>query len=99
MADIWRADQRGRSLSLVQLAPLLGAAVGPIVGGLVAEHIGWKWIFWIVSAFDGKLLVLYALFVQESYAPVLLARRASSRRSNTEKEGHTQFDPTFSNKL
>jgi len=99
VADIWKADKRGRSLSLLQLAPLLGAAVGPIVGGLVAEHIGWKWIFWIVSAFDGTLLVLYALFVQESYAPVLLARRASSRRSNTEKEGYTQFDPTLSNKL
>ncbi|PMD33874.1 MFS multidrug transporter [Hyaloscypha variabilis F] len=99
VADIWKADKRGRSLSLVQLAPLLGAAVGPIVGGLVAEHIGWKWIFWIVSAFDGTLLVLYALFVQESYAPVLLARRASSRRSNTEKEGYTQFDPTLPMKL
>jgi hypothetical protein len=30
VADMWRADKRGRSLGLMQLAPLLGAAVGPI---------------------------------------------------------------------
>ncbi|KAE9366825.1 MFS multidrug transporter [Stipitochalara longipes BDJ] len=98
VADIWKANKRGRSLSLVQLAPLLGAAVGPIVGGLVAEHIGWAWIFWIVSAFDGTLLILYTLFVQESYAPVLLAKRASNLRRNA-GEYHTKFEPTVSKKL
>jgi MFS family permease len=84
---------------LVQLAPLLGAAVGPIVGGSVAEHIGWSWIFWIVSAFDGTLLVLYTIFVRESYAPVLLARRAATIRKNTGKDHHTNLDPTLSSTL
>ena len=102
MADIWRAEKRGRSLSLVQLAPLLGAAVGPIVGGSVSQRIGWPWIFWIVSAFDGMLLIMYAIFVQESYAPVLLARKAQSLRKSTGKRFHTKFErtyPTLSRKI
>lgn len=99
MADIWRAEKRGRSLSLVQLAPLLGAAVGPVLGGSVAQHIGWPWIFWIVSAFDGTLLVLYTISVQESYAPVLLAKKAATLRKDIGKDYHTKFDPTLSKKL
>jgi MFS family permease len=99
VADIWRAEKRGRSLGFVQLAPLLGAAVGPIVGGSVAENIGWPWIFWIVSAFDGLLLVLYTILVKESYAPVLLAKKAETRRRITGKDYHTNFDSTSSRKI
>ena len=34
LGDLWRPDQRGRSLGLYMLIPLLGAAVGPIHGGV-----------------------------------------------------------------
>lgn len=46
LGDVWRAEQRGMSLSLYLLIPLLGAAVGPILGGFIVEHTTWRWMFW-----------------------------------------------------
>ena len=37
LADLWRPEERGRGISLYYIFPLLGVAVGPIVGGFIAE--------------------------------------------------------------
>ena len=29
--------------------PLLGPVVGPIAGGLLGQHVGWRWIFWVLT--------------------------------------------------
>ncbi len=44
LADIWPNEQRGRSLSLYLLIPLMGAAVGPIIGGFIVEYSTWRWM-------------------------------------------------------
>ena len=36
LGDVWRPEQRGRSLGIYLLIPLLGAAIGPIIGGYMA---------------------------------------------------------------
>lgn len=38
LGDVWSDEQRGQSLSIYLLIPLLGAAVGPIVGGFITEY-------------------------------------------------------------
>jgi len=39
MADIWRIEKRGMSYGFVTFAPLLGVAVGPILGGFISEGL------------------------------------------------------------
>lgn len=34
-------------------AYFMGAWVGPIVSGTVADHIGWRWFFWISTILQG----------------------------------------------
>ncbi|KAI1747389.1 major facilitator superfamily domain-containing protein [Xylaria castorea] len=53
LGDIWRPEERGRSLSIYLLIPLLGAAVGPILGGFIVEYTTWRWMFWSTSIFQG----------------------------------------------
>ncbi|CAI7671285.1 unnamed protein product [Penicillium palitans] len=36
LADCWRAEQRG-------------PAIGPILGGIITEKIGWRWLFWAID--------------------------------------------------
>src|SRR3954451_14118067 len=38
-------DQRSRALGLWGAVTGLGAVVGLVIGGLVTEHLGWRWIF------------------------------------------------------
>jgi MFS family permease len=39
LSDCWRAEERGKSISIYSLAPLLGPAVGPIAGGFIALKV------------------------------------------------------------
>ena len=73
---MYHAKDRGKSLAIAGLLPYLGPALGPIVGGLAAQHLWWPWLFWILSAFDAVFLVLGVFVIRESYAPVLLRRKA-----------------------
>ncbi|KEZ42268.1 hypothetical protein SAPIO_CDS6127 [Scedosporium apiospermum] len=50
--------------------------VGPIIGGFVADNLGWRWTLWIVCIVSGISTTLCFLFMKETYAPVLLAAKA-----------------------
>ena len=39
--------QRGTALGIWAGVSAVALAIGPLVGGLIAEHIGWNWIFYI----------------------------------------------------
>lgn len=70
-----------------------------IAGDTVAEHIGWPCVFWVVLVFDGALLVLYTIFVQELYAPVLLAKKATTLWRHTRNDFYIKVDSTLSKKF
>jgi EmrB/QacA subfamily drug resistance transporter len=40
-------EQRGRALGLNALVVGLGISAGPTLGGLVTDHLGWRWIFYV----------------------------------------------------
>ncbi|EEH06367.1 caffeine resistance protein [Histoplasma capsulatum G186AR] len=83
MGDIWRPEQRGRGLGIYLLIPLLGAAVGPIIGGFIAERSHWRWIFWSTSAFQAAMTIMSFFCFYESYGPHILRRRAERLRKET----------------
>ncbi|KAF4835247.1 putative transporter [Colletotrichum tropicale] len=75
MADMYRAEDRGKSQAIASLIPYFGPALGPIVGGLIANHVQWPWLFWILSMFSAGNTILGLFCVQETYTPVLLQRK------------------------
>lgn len=85
IADMFNADERGLATSLFAAAPFLGPAIGPIVGGFVSESIGWRWIEGIMAIFTGVVAVIGAFTVPETYAPVLLRKRAAALSKQTGK--------------
>ncbi|KAA1477064.1 MFS polyamine transporter [Dentipellis sp. KUC8613] len=76
IADMFDAEKRGQALALYTLAPLIGPVIGPIVGAWIAELSRWQWVFWATSIADGCVQVLGVLFLRETFAPVLLERKA-----------------------
>ncbi|KAE9406080.1 MFS general substrate transporter [Gymnopus androsaceus JB14] len=82
LADIWNAQGRGYATSLFGGCVFLGPALGPLVGGFIAsdQSLGWEWIFWVMMFFGGFCTVLIALFLPETYGPVLLTRKARRLR-------------------
>ncbi|KAJ2977771.1 hypothetical protein NUW58_g7706 [Xylaria curta] len=62
VSDIIPLRQRPKYLALIIAGWALGTVVGPVTGGLVAEHAQWQWIFYINYPFCalGLLAVPFA---------------------------------------
>jgi EmrB/QacA subfamily drug resistance transporter len=40
-------QQRGRAIGIATAAVYLGLSIGPFVGGIITQQIGWRYIFWL----------------------------------------------------
>jgi len=47
VTSVFPAHERGRALGLNVMAVYLGLSVGPPLGGLLADTLGWRWIFFV----------------------------------------------------
>ena len=92
IADIFNASERGLAMGLFALAPFLGPTIGPIAGGFLAESKGWRWNMGLMTIFSGVMWLLGLIFVPETYAPVILRKRAQKLSSLTGKVYRTKED-------
>lgn len=86
------ASQRGIAVSLFAAAPFLGPTIGPIIGGFLATGAGWRWVEGFLAAFSGVLWLCIIFLLPETYAPVLLRRRAAKLSELTGKVYRSKLD-------
>src|SRR5919109_4654121 len=58
--------QRGMAIGIWAGVAALALAIGPLVGGLITEHIGWNWIFFINIPVGVLAIVVARLVIAES---------------------------------
>lgn len=92
IADIFPANERGLAMGIFSLAPSAGPTLGPLVGGFLGENEGWRWVMGLMTILAGALWVAGTLFVPETYAPVLLRKRAAELSKRTGKVYKTKID-------
>ncbi|KAJ6125718.1 hypothetical protein N7523_003338 [Penicillium sp. IBT 18751x] len=92
IADMFPASQRGIAVSLFAAAPFLGPTIGPIIGGFLATGAGWRWVEGFLAAFSGVLWLCVIFLLPETYAPVLLRRRAAKLSELTGKVYRSKLD-------
>ncbi|VTT64161.1 unnamed protein product [Fusarium fujikuroi] len=83
LADMWRPEERGIPMTAFSAAPFLGPIMGPMIGGFVYENKGWRWLYWLQLILCGFLFVCLVVLVPETYAPVILEKRAKKLRKQT----------------
>ncbi|CDO72952.1 hypothetical protein BN946_scf185007.g6 [Trametes cinnabarina] len=86
LSDMWVPEERGRAIAIYSLAPLLGPAIGPVAGGWIAEKSTWRWVFWATSIVAGISETLGFFILQETFAPLLLKRKANRIRKQMDPE-------------
>lgn len=77
IADLTPIEQRGLAMSMFAVGPTLGPSISPIIGGILAEKAGWRWVFWFIAICTGFLTLLTIVLLKETYGPAILARRES----------------------
>ena len=65
-SDIATAAERGSYMGFVTAGSLLGPAVGPVIGGILAQFLGWRAIFWFLVIFGAAFLVVFVIFFPET---------------------------------
>ncbi|KAL4999471.1 major facilitator superfamily domain-containing protein [Aspergillus recurvatus] len=66
VSDIAIAAERGSYMGFVTAGSLLGPAMGPVIGGLLSQYLGWRSVFWFLTIFAGAFLVPFVLLFPET---------------------------------
>lgn len=65
VSDYFPKEQRARALAVYSLGIPIGSALGYLYGGLVAEHLDWRWAFIIVGIVGVALAPLFRATVKD----------------------------------
>lgn len=77
LASVTPEEHSGRALGLLQTGTVAGSLVGPLAGGLLAETIGIRAVFYVTGALLLVASVIVMLFVHEPRQPA--RQRAGGR--------------------
>lgn len=81
------------SISIYTLGKLLGPTLGPLCGGFITQYSSWRWTFWAISIANGVIQVAATIFFRETFALVLLGRKAARLRKETGNPAlHTKWE-------
>ncbi|KAI1825127.1 major facilitator superfamily transporter [Xylaria intraflava] len=94
LADIYDDPvERGRAVAFFMVMTQGGPLLAPIISGFCSTTIGWRWAFWIALIYGGFTLIPVVFFLPETYAPVLLTRRAEKlRKADPTAEVYAAFE-------
>ena len=66
VADVVTSAERGSYAAFTALPTVLGPSLGPVLGGIVSQHLGWRWIFWLLAILAAAIAVVHATFLPET---------------------------------
>ncbi|TIB07299.1 hypothetical protein E3P92_03919 [Wallemia ichthyophaga] len=69
ISNIITLQNRGLVNSLVGLVHSLSNAIGPLIGGAIAEHTSWSWCFWINLPTSAIAFTMLFFFLNVSQPP------------------------------
>ncbi|CAD6893765.1 unnamed protein product [Tilletia laevis] len=91
IADIHDAKEKGKAITVFTAAVFCGPSLGPIVGSFIVQEWRWEGVFWVLLAFAGVCWLLIVALLPETFAPVLLAKKAKRLR----KEQPEKYEDCF----
>lgn len=66
IGDISTSSERGGYFGMFNLGPMLAPCIGPALGGVLSQELGWRSIFWTLVIMVSACLLCIALFLPET---------------------------------
>ena len=66
VADISTSSERGSYMGIVGAGTMMGPTLGPVIGGILAQFLGWRSIFWFLVIVAAGFLIPFILTVPET---------------------------------
>lgn len=88
LSDLFASNHRGIAISVYTMSVFLGPYTAPFVGGYTADsYLGWRWTLYLPAIVGFFGLALLVIFAQETYAPIILVKKAAILRRQTHNWG------------
>jgi EmrB/QacA subfamily drug resistance transporter len=58
MISVVPASERGHALGIITAAVYFGQSTGPFLGGIITQHLGWRFIFWLIIPLSLTILTI-----------------------------------------
>ncbi|KIX96035.1 uncharacterized protein Z520_08290 [Fonsecaea multimorphosa CBS 102226] len=71
VADIVTTAERGKFIGPMAAGALTAPALGPTIGGLLTQFLGWRAVFWFLTIISGGYLVAYIIFMPETHRKIV----------------------------
>jgi multidrug resistance protein len=65
-ADVTTSAERGTYMGITSLGNIIAPSLGPILGGILSEYLGWRAIFWFLALSSGVFFVVWVVFFPET---------------------------------
>ncbi|RSL58130.1 hypothetical protein CEP54_007946 [Fusarium duplospermum] len=80
VADLFPVSERGRAMTIWMIGTMISPSTAPVIGGFVAETIGWRWVNWITFIPATIIVMAMALLSRETNHQVLIQRKTKRLR-------------------
>lgn len=76
LADVYRVEERNTPMAIFAGAAFFGTGLGPLVSGVIAFNLQWRWVFYVQAIACCSLATILVFFFHETRENVLLAQQA-----------------------
>lgn len=66
IGDVTTREERGGYMGYFQAGLLLPTAIGPLIGGALADTLGWRSVFWFLAIYSGFITVVLVAILPET---------------------------------
>ncbi|HYZ64319.1 MAG TPA: MDR family MFS transporter [Acetobacteraceae bacterium] len=71
VGDLYPGHERARVQGYLASVWGVSSVLGPLAGGLITQHLGWAWVFWINIPVGIVAAALFVLYLHEQVASVV----------------------------
>ncbi|KAJ5597202.1 hypothetical protein N7537_007286 [Penicillium hordei] len=87
IGDLFTRETLQLPMMIYTATPFAGPVLGPLIGGFINSFTSWRWSFYVIIIWSASLWVVMLLFMKETYAPVLLRKKALRLQAASAKSG------------
>ncbi|PWY86778.1 MFS general substrate transporter [Aspergillus heteromorphus CBS 117.55] len=88
LSDLYNPKERGTAVTFLAMCITGGPTLAPIIGSAIVTNpmLDWRWLMWIEAILAFAIAIIATFALRETYAPVLLKRKAQETRKKTRNE-------------
>ncbi|KAL4790617.1 major facilitator superfamily domain-containing protein [Aspergillus venezuelensis] len=87
-SDLYDNRHRGFAITIFTMMVFTGPLFAPFIGGFITEsYLGWRWTEYLPGIMGAAAFVLDVFFVEETYPPIVLIKKAEELRRRTKNWG------------